>query len=283
MSDFPKQVSLHGKRAYVTPDSEVVAKAFVAGGDGDVGSVAGSIVFPSPHRAAYYTDFLGDAIPDELNVVTGDTGSTGSAIQAFTGGVYRLQLSATVDASPSGVLALNMGSLQFDPDGAAGTDKGQLRLRTRIKLPSLTIGSVFVGFTDATAAEMPAYDTGAGVLTPATDCFGFIYGENGDTGWHLVASQNGTDQEAVASFGGSVVSPTANVYQVLECLYERDAGDTGGSAYFYIDGKLVGSISNPIQMVGMTPQVSIFEVNSTGAGAVDLDDWNPSVLRDTGQ
>lgn len=59
---LPKQVSLHGSRAYLTPDDKLVSKnGFAAGGEAQqANNKAGIIVLPgSPGTVAHFDDFLG--------------------------------------------------------------------------------------------------------------------------------------------------------------------------------------------------------------------------------
>jgi hypothetical protein len=274
---------LHRRALGLSPDDQVVGQAgFVAGGDGKP-----AIVLPgAPDTVAYFDDFLGDLVRDEWNYVEGDTGSSG-AIQAATNGVFRLLGSSTDAAAPASVRALNSGALNWKADQGPGRYSGRLRMGARLKLESASRSakrqSVFVGFTDITTAEMPAYDTGAGVLSPAADMVGFLFGARADTGWSGVAvkSTAGDSGDQLVVLGASY-GPTSNVYTTVEVELTRGISDTGGKATFFIDGVARGSINSPVNSaVAMTPVVATFD-EDTGARFVDIDWINVSAPRDTG-
>jgi hypothetical protein len=143
---------------------------------------------------------------------------------------------------------------------------------------------VFVGFSDTGGAEMPAYDTGAGVISQAANCVGFLLSPGGDTGWSLVSAKSTAgdsgDQLAVA---GSSYVPTSNVYQTLEVEIRSGNSDTGGAAHFWIDGKHVGSINSPVNSAtALTPWIGQFPQDTGYAGNLDIDYINISQPRDTG-
>lgn len=279
MSSFPKQVSLHGARAYVTPDNKLVARsAFVAGGERSHTNKGGNIVLPgSPDTVAIFDDFLGDLIADEWNAVEGDTGGT-FAIVAGNGGVLRLTVSSTSAKTQAGAVGVNGGVAQWK------ADQGALRMAARVKFTPNGGNNIFIGFTDTGVfgtTQTPIHDTGAtaGAIATATDAVGFVYGGNAATatGWSAIGVKAGT---VVAPIVGS--APVANVYDVLEVRI----GDTGSNgdgerAYFYRNGIPIGSMSNPLSgTVGLTPCIAAW-AQDTGY-SVDVDYINVSANRDTG-
>mgnify|MGYP001045680788 FL=1 len=283
---IPKQKSIWGTKLYISPDDVTVSRnALAAGGEGKA-----AIILPgSPDTVAVFDDFLGDLVGDEWNYVEGDTGSSG-ALVAGTNGVFRLLGSNTDAAAPSAVRALNSGALNWKANqgrGTGGPNGSRLRMGARIKIESADRSakrqSVFVGFTDLTTAEMPAYDTGAGVISPASDLVGFLYGARADTGWSGVAAKSiagdSGDQLVVL---GAQYGPSSNVYTDLEVEISRGAGDTGGKATFYINGVARGVINSPVgSAVALTPIIATFD-EDTGARFVDVDWINVSAPRDTG-
>lgn len=277
MSNFPKQVSLHGQRVYLTPDDELVAKSsFVAGGERSVGRTGGSVVLPgSPAVTAIFDDFLGDVVADQWNAAEGDTGASQGLI-AGTGGIYQLLTSATAGTAPASYVAVTGGLL-----AQWKADQGKLRMAARLKISALNGGNnVFVGFTDTGAGEMPAYDTGGGLITAATNAVGFVYGgaASAATGWAGVGVKAGTDATTVTGD-----APTANTYDVLELrIGDTGTGGDGDKAYFYINGELQGSMSAPVTATrGLVPSVAAF-CKDTGGWSVDIDWINVSANRDTG-
>lgn len=275
-----KQVSLHGRRAFLTDDNQLAAKeGFVAGGP--VGEPA--IYFPSPNLAALFDDFLGDVVADEWNAVEGDTGMA-QAIQAGTGGVYRLIGTNTPTPAPGGVNQLTQ-ELNWKADmGSAGD--GMVYMAARVKVESVSRTQnrqhVFVGFTDNKAAEMPIYDTGAGVITQAADAVGIMFSPGGDTGWSAVAAKSTAGDSGDATPVSLETSVTANKWVDLAVRLKRSTGDTGGTAYFYVDGALKGLIGSPVNSsVAMTPTIAYFS-QDTGARFLDIDYVNVAGTRDTG-
>lgn len=284
-----KQVSLHGKRAFITPDDQVAGRnGFVAGGDDKP-----SIVFPSPDTVALFDDFLGDLIADEWALVEADTGLT-EEITTGTNGVLRLTGTTTVatSAPDTRTAALTQGLVKNWKVNSGGPKNGRLRLSARVKIQTNTRTAdagrthVFVGFADTGGAEFPAYDTGAGVISNAADCVGFLFSPGGDTGWSLVSAKSTAgdsgDQLAVA---GSAYAPTSNVYQTLEIEVRSGNSDTGGVAHFWIDGKKVGRINSPVgSAIALTPWIGMAEQDTgdTAGKYFDIDYIALSAPRDTG-
>jgi hypothetical protein len=239
---------------------------------------------------AIFDDFLGDVVRDEWAFVQGDTGIATGAIVTGSGGVYRITGSETNGVAPESCCALTQGlMLQWKPD-AGGPKAGRLRLTARVKVSTVSRTAeggrehVFVGFSDTGGAEMPAYDTGAGVISQAANCVGFLLSPGGDTGWSLVSAKSTAgdsgDQLAVA---GSSYVPTSNVYQTLEVEIRSGNSDTGGAAHFWIDGKHVGSINSPVNSAtALTPWIGQFPQDTGYAGNLDIDYINISQPRDTG-
>lgn len=274
----PIRRSIHGAGlAGFTDDDQFAAKGgFVAGGANEP-----SIAFPSNDIVAFFDDFLGDVVADEWNYIEGDTGHSG-ALQAGTNGVYRLQGSSTAAAAPGSVFGLNRGALNWKADQGPGGAVKRLHLTCRLKPEVVNRTakrlSMFVGFTDTVAAEMPIYDTGAGVQSAATDAVGFMLGARADTGWSLVAVDTDVDATPVASG----VAPVSNTYSTLEVVVLHNPATSETVAKFYIDGKGVGQIVNPItETVALTPVVAVMQ-EDTGGRYVDVDFLGVSAKRDTG-
>lgn len=277
---FQKLKSILGFKAFVTPDDVVVSKgAFGTGGEGEP-----SIVLPgSRDIVAVFDDFLGDTLADEWNAVEGDTGNS-QAVVAGTNGIHRLTVSGTVAAAPGSGVGLNGGLLQWKPNAGPDGSEGYLRMSARIKVGSNVNDtgrrmSLFVGFTDSVAAEMPIYDTGAGPITTASDAVGFMLGSRADTGWSGVAVAADTDRTAISLDTGQKVG----VYDDLEIVVRRGNSDTGGAASFFINGVPVGRIDSPVtSTVALTPAIYAFPEDTGGGMTVDIDYINVSSFRDTG-
>ena len=286
MSHFVKQKSLHGLKSYVDTEDRTVAKnAFAAGGENDP-----TVVLPGSHdTVAVFDDFLGDLIGDEWAVVSADTGSdnTGTIVTS-TNGVCRLASPENQTPTQASVIALSTGAFKnWKADQGKGppSTHGSLRMGVRLKFDSVSRTTerqhVFVGFSDSGGAEMPLYDTGAGVISNAADYCGFMFSPGGDTGWSLVAGDStaGDSGDQLVATGAN---PTANAYEDLEIEISHGGSDTGGTAYFYRNGQRVGSITSPVNSVAaLAPWVGFFP-QDTDAVNLDIDYINIAAPRDTG-
>lgn len=267
---------IHRRALGLSHNDQVMGRGgFVAGGEGKP-----VIVLPSPDTVALFDDFLGDLVGDEWIAGSSDTGqatNTGvlatSAVSA-TNGIYRMTSSASSTQTPAG----GAQSINGPPNWKA--NQGRLRFGARVKIADLAKNNVFVGLTDTGGTELAVYDTGGGIITPAADYVGFIKGGGaaaaGDSlTWRAVAGKAGTDQSATTG-----VTPTANVYDVLEVELP---GVDGGVANFFINGKSVAQFTT----AAVTPTVAlaggVWRANTEAAAdAVDVDWINISAARDTG-
>lgn len=273
-----KQVSIHGRRLWISDKDQTSAKAgYVAGGD-DTPSVA---VGFSEGYSQMADDFHGPTLDGKWSSVEGDTGHT-QAIAAVVNGVLRMTNSGSAGATPTEVNQV-VSALQWKANMGPGGQSGDLKMTCRLKAGTWTMGGVFVGFTDLVTAEMPAYDTGGDLITAAADCVGFLFGENGDTGWMGVSAKSTAGDSGDQQVALTTTAPTANKYVTLEVAVRRGHSDTGGIASFWVDGVAKGTITSPIgSAIALTPTVAVFDVNDTGAPVVDVDYISVSGPRDTG-
>lgn len=271
-----QQASLHGRRAFVTPEDYLVGRGGVAAGGND----KPLIVLPgSPDTVALFDDFLGDLVASEW-VIGGDTGQNaqsvvGTSVSGNTNGVYNMTSSASVTQTP----VVGSQSINTPPHWKA--NQGRLRFGVRLRTAVLAGNTVFAGFTDTGGNEIGAYDTGGGILTPADNYVGFIWsGEGGATqqAYRCVAGKAGTDQ--VATPAGSAITPTANVYDVLEVELPGNDGET---ANFYINGKPYAQIASDAVTPTTPLAAGVWRANTDGAAdAIGIDWINASAGRDTG-
>jgi hypothetical protein len=291
---FRKQVSLHGLRAFLTKDDDLVARnAHATGGEGKP-----SIILPgSPDTVAIFDDFLGDLVGDEWAAVEGSDTGTNAGIVTGTNGVYRITDSVTVAGTGPDVRvgALTQGLMkQWKADMGKGSMKSdrRLRLTARVKLESVTRTvdggrtHAFIGFSDSGGGEFPVFDTGAGMISQAADAVGFVFSPGGDTGWSCVAAKSvagdSGDQLVVA---GSSYGPSANTYTTLEVEIRSGLSDSGSSAFFFVDGKPVGRIASPVASnVALTPWIGAAGQDTGDAAGkfFDIDYINVAGSRDTG-
>lgn len=278
---------IHRRMLGIGVRDEVIARSgFVAGGDDRP-----AIVLPgNPDTVALFDDFLGDLVADEWAYVEGDTGYSG-VITTGTNGVFRITGSETQVVAPdTAAAALTQGLMKQWKANQGGPKNGRLRLSARVKLETVTRTAeggrthMFVGFSDSGGAEMPAYDTGAGIITAAADLVGFLFSPGGDTGWTLVSAKSTAgdsgDQSVVA---GASYGPSANTYTTLEVEVRSGNSDTGGTAHFWIDGIKRGVINSPVgSAIALTPWVGGFVQDTGAAQFMDIDYIAISAPRDTG-
>lgn len=267
---------VHRRALGISADDQIVAPGgLVSGGDG-----VPSVVMPGGATVALFQDFMGASdtgnptkYADQFTIGFSDTGQAipPSAATAITNGAFRLTSSATSTQTPEGGVQCISGSPIWK------ANQGQLRFGARVKIATLAGNSVFVGFTDTGGAEMPAYDTGGGILTPAADYAGFICsGEGGATqqAWRLVSGKAGVDQSATTG-----ITPVANTYNTLELAITPDGGTVTG----FIDGKPVASIASAAITATVALAPTVMRANTDGAAnAVDIDWIGVSAKRDTG-
>lgn len=293
-----KQKSLWGKKAFITPEDRLAARNGIVGGGDD----KPSIFFPSPDTTVLWTDFHGDDQTGDdtgkpiyggpLRRLVGDTGHVDDKV-AGGGGVFRILStpSATAAKASTAGRAIGGSGLDWKNNAGPGAKSGDVWFAARVKMNTVdtteATGSnrmhVYVGFTDINTYEFPAFDTGAGVISAASDYVGFNFSPGGGTGWKGVgaASTAGDSGDATASLGTSAV-PVANTWQVLQFHLSRGISDTGGRATFYIDGKPLGSIDSPVANgVAMAPFVGAW-LQDTGTNFLDVDWVNVASARDTG-
>lgn len=300
-----RQVSLHGRKAFLTRKDKLVVKSGYVSGTED----GPNIFAPAPDTVAMYDDFLADFSGTGNTVDTGraglnflakatDTGLTSAIASGVAGGVYRITSSETITtATPASSSRSIVGQhLAWKGDSASGEIALRMAARVRASgFPSKTSGDwtgLFVGFTDTVAHEVPLYDTGRGgdsgasAVSPASNAVGFMWGTGGDTGFRGVSANSGRAGGANDSGDQQVtlttVAPTANKWYDFELQLRQTAGDTGAFvAEFYIDGKYQGKIDQPINpTVALTPVVSFYDTG--GAFNCDIDYINVSAPRDTG-
>lgn len=313
-----KQVSLHGIRAFLSKDDELVGRGAIATG----GVNKPSVVLPgSPDVVAIFDDLVGrgvDGIGDTgfaaahhstpfFAARVADTGANVAIQTTTTNGVIRLHGDHTATTATAS-FAMLVGQHTWKANMGPGALSGRLRMGARIKCSttadagkganSWSAAGIWVGFADTGvlgAGNFPFYDTGDGQPTDtgqlhqgtiASNAAGFYYGENCDTGIRGITISSGTTAGSNDSGEAEVLltstNPAANKWQVWEVELSRGLSDTGGTATFYIDGVAKGSLSLvPQSDMPLVPCVGMFAAD-TGAPLVEVDWINVSAPRDTG-
>jgi len=271
-------------------------RGIATGGDGKP-----AIVLPSADVAAIFDDFLAsrtlptDVLDTGVNLgagtyfklLQGDTGLSGTVVAGKAAGVYRIVSTATVGTSSvNGSGGAVIGEqLAWKANSGGGGQIGGLRFAARIAANSWLSGTgmsgLFVGFTDVLTAEVPAHDTGGGLVTSAANCVGFMWGSDGDTGWRGVAAKGQAGDSGDQEVTLTTVGETAANFQVLEIVVQRGPSDTGGVATFYIDGVAKGSLVSPIATsANLVP--CLYAYDTGGTTTMDIDWINVSMPRDSG-
>lgn len=254
---------------------------------------------PSDGYAAMLDDFLPNNIAADtanaglfFNYREGtDTGWTGLVSATLPHGVVYIKPDAVVLAgSAAPTHGAGITGKAIWKAGMGPGNVGSLRLVARVKIPTVSRNapnreSIFVGFTDNAAYEMPIYDTGVGSISAAADAVGFILGSRSDTGWigaSVKSTANDSGDQQVVLFK----NPSSNIWTTLELLVQRGNGDTGGKAYFFVDGELRGSIDSPVATDTPLAPAIYAMLEDTGlsgtAGGVLVDYVMVSGTRDTG-
>lgn len=287
-----QQKSIHGRKAYITKDNQLVSmNGFASGGLGKPG-----IVLPgSVDTVAIFDDFIGDTgrpirgnTDPHWRLVDGDTGTdTGSDVHLTPGtsGILRIKLGDTPKADAR--MGISSG-LNWKGNQGAGptTGKNGVRFGARFKAhwtndTGNNSINFWMGFTDTVdATEIPIIDTGGAVVSPAANAFGvgFASKGGGDTGLVAYAVNGNTERTPVPIDTGFAVG----LYTTVEMELHHGQSDTGGTATFYVDGIPVGHISAPVAMnVALTPTILVWG-DTGGAQYMDVDWVNVSGPRDSG-
>lgn len=259
-----KQAEIIDRRVFLSKDDVLVSNGALATGGEDKPTV---LVQGSDDVVVFWDDFLGDQVPDAWTGVEGDTGNNSTWTNA-TNGVAQIVLSATAGTEPG-------SGAGFVSSNNWKAKQGRLRFASRVKIQNLEGSQFFVGLTDNAAAEMPAHDTGGGLIATAADCIGFLYSNTGgSTAWRGVSSNDGAVTSPVAASRG----PTTNVYDTVE--FKVDNGDR---AVFYLNGREVGTIKNPVAPAArLTLAIYAFSTVVSGGRNFDIDYITASARRDTG-
>lgn len=204
-----------------------------------------------------WDDDLGFLVPENKGIVSGSApryiaddfkgGTLDSAWQVTKGNDDVAANFAISGASPLGLLVGTTGDAGtgIAADGIAiagplsftpGTTN-DLVLQAKVKWDVITNLRFFLGFTDVlpgTTFEQPASLSVVTYTTTATDAVGFLFdtAATSDT-IRCVGVANDVDATHVAT----ALAPVADTYKVFKIVVRS------GTAYFYIDGTLVGTVA----------------------------------------
>jgi hypothetical protein len=257
--------SLHGKLLGLDSQARLIApKGIVSGNDGS------QIAHAAPNTVAWFEDFLGDVIPDQINFVEGTDSTTSdfAVLASGNGGIGRF---TTGDAGTG--LAADMPQITQYLNWKAAN--GNLCFEARFKLSRITNAYAFLGFTDVGSLEAPIVSAVSAdtLTTTATDAVGFLFDTRMSTAkWWLVGVAN--DVDATAQNSG--YAPVADTYATF-----RIELTATGVATFYRNGVQVGtSMSGAVTpSVALTPTVAVGNTSGTSSFTADLDYIHTSMTR----
>jgi hypothetical protein len=257
--------SLHGKLLGLDDQARLIAPKGILSG------VHGSqIAHSSPTTVAWFEDFLGDVIPDQINFVEGTDSTTSdfAVLASGNGGIGRF---TTGDAGTG--LAADMPQITQYLNWKAAN--GNLCFEVRFKMSRITNAYAFLGFTDNGSLEAPitsavSADT---ITTNATDAVGFMFDTRMTTvKWWLVGVANDVD----ATAQNSTFAPVADTYATF-----RIELTATGVATFYRNSVQVGvSMSGAVTpSIALTPTVAVGNTSGTSSFTADLDYIHTSMTR----
>lgn len=209
-------------------------------------------------KVSWFSDFLGDALPDEVG---GKAGSgTGNAVAASAGSGGRVSIKS---ASDDGAITANASALALEAlDWTA--DQGGLTLEARLQIDDISEAYVFVGFTDVgpnTTLEAPVFLNAADLDSDATDACGVLYDVDGTTEqWCQGGVKNGTD--TVPVYSGA--APTEGEYETIRVEVSATGGVRG-----FINGVPIGlEVANAV--TATAPLCPVIVVANRSANAVTV-------------
>lgn len=275
MSKYDALVQVHGNRLFLdnTQSASVAGRPtpylggaglrglrlFPEGQDGKLGNDY-KIAAPVTHNDLF-DDFVGKTLSTRFGTAAGSDGAAAApAISAAAGGMVR----GTTGAGAGASMAVNGVQLHSELNWKANA--GGLVMEAKVKLSAITTQQLFVGFTDQVAAlEAPIIGAGGGdgITTNATDAAGFLFDTTmTTTKFWCVGVANDVDGTSV----NSGIAPVAATYNTL-----RVEIDTAGTATFYIDGVLVGTVATAVTpTVALTPVIAGFS-RAAASRTIDAD------------
>lgn len=217
--------SIHGNQLGLTVGGRLMDTiGFVAGEHGN------QIEYPSPSRTVLFEDFLGDVVPDQINVTAGTDSPAGAAISIAENGTLVL---TTGDSNASQAADAIQVAWALNWKASIETATSRLVFQARVKMSAVTTVQAFIGFTDQDSAlEMPVTLSATTFTTNASDAVGFMF----DT----TATTDTIRLVGVAADTDATMQDTANAWDTNWHIFRVEV-DKNGAAEFFIDGLQVGT------------------------------------------
>lgn len=230
-----------------------------AGGDEIVVAAGGKITKTA--ITEYFTDFLGDALEDELLAGIGSGTGNAVAISIGTGGRAEIKTSSADAAIGANGSSLGLGALNWR------ADQGGLFMEARLQIDNIAAVMVFVGFTDTigSTVEAPIFLNGADIDSDATNACGVIFDTDGTTAQWCHGGVK-ADVDTTPDYSGG--APSAATYYTVRVEVSK-----AGAVQGFIDGVPIGDpVANAVTIT--TPLVpQIFVANRGGAARNVLVDY----------
>lgn len=177
----------------------------------------------------HFTDFLGDAINDEMLAGVGSGTGNAVALSAGVGGRVEVKTASDDGAHSANGSSISLGGLNWQ------ADQGGLFMEARVQIDDVTNVMLFVGFTDALAStvEAPIFLNGADIDSDATDACGVLFDTDGTTDEWCHGGVK-ADVDTVPAYLGS--APEAATYYTV-----RVEVSATGAVQGFIDGVPIGA------------------------------------------
>jgi len=211
----------------------------------------------------YWQDFLGDAVFDSFDEVSGTDAQAVQAIAVEQYGAWQITSGDAGTGTAADLEVTHFTGLEWTADQGSLVFEARLHLDTAI-----TTARVCAGLTDDTATvENPATISGTTITTTASNAVVFCYDTDATTDqWYAIGVATDTDATGNLITG---IAPTQDVYQTLRIEVES----AGGVARFYIDGALVVTLTaNAVTATTLlSPFVSVDSADTAESQVVDVD------------
>jgi hypothetical protein len=202
----------------------------------------------------YFTDFLGDALEDEL--LAGVGSGTGNAVALSVGvnGRAEIKTSSADAAIGANGSSLSLGALNWR------ADQGGLWMETRVQIDNIADVMIFIGFTDALAStvEAPIFLNAADLDSDADNACGVLFDTDATTDQWCQGGVKATVDTVPVYSGAAPVAATWYKVRV-------EVSATGAVQGFINDVAIAPAVADAVTIT--TPLTPIIFVANRGAAA----------------
>lgn len=204
---------------------------------------------------SWFSDFLGDALPDEVLAGVGSGTGNAVALSAGVGGRVEIKTSSADAAIGANGSSLSLGGLNWR------ADQGGLMMEARVQIDNIAAVMLFIGFTDALAStvEAPIFLNGADLDSDASNACGVLFDTDATTDEWAHGGVKADTDTAPAYLGSA---PEAATWYTI-----RVEVSAAGAVQGYIDDVPIpgGPIANAVTVT--TPLCPIIFAANRGAAA----------------